>query len=157
MLLTILLGVYTVAVIALLTWALTPGMADSAHANTVFRLLEGVIPGGIVVLSLVWLLLFGAVAATAVRDAGRPVLIPATALAILIATYVYVDWWTRAVALPTRGGISPGEAALYFAGGLGAFVVAGFVLLLAVLVNLVRGLPSRNRSHMGTSSSQRRG
>lgn len=142
--LVVLLGFFTAAAIALLTWALTQEASKALQPVTVFRLIESLIPGGVILLAVVWLVLFGAVAVTAVLDSEQSVLVPATGLAIAIATYIYIDWWTRAVALPTRGGISPNEAALWFAGGLGIFGIAGGLLLIAVLINLARRLASRN-------------
>lgn len=125
---------YTAALVGILEWAVT-----GFSGNEALQRIEAVVPGGVTALNLTW----AAASVGIVLSWFRSRAAPTAGLSVLLLFFVltlYLLEWSRRVALPTRGGISPGEVWLVLAGGMRVALAFGAALSIVVLVGVIRGL-----------------
>jgi len=127
-----LLAVYTAAVIGVLEWAVT-----GTNGNETRHRVEAVVPGGVTTLTAIWALAAVWIVVTWLRTRAAPA-VGLSVLGLFLVLVGYLLEWSRRVALPTRGGISPSEVWLYLSGGLSVAFALGAVLAAVVLVGVIR-------------------
>ena len=127
-----LLAIYTIVVIGILEWAIT-----GTSGNETRHRIEAIVPGGVTTLTAGWALGALWVIVTWLRARAAPAA-GLWVLGIFLVLAGYLVQWSRRVAVPTGGGISPSEIWLYLAGGLGVAIAFGAVLTIVVLVGVIR-------------------
>jgi hypothetical protein len=125
------LAIYTVVVIGILEWAIT-----GSSGNEPRHRIEAVVPGGVTTLTAAWALGSLWIIITWLRARAAPAGL--SVLGLFFVLVGYLVQWSRRLALPTGGGISPSEVWLYLAGGLGVAFAFGAVLTIVVLVGVIR-------------------
>jgi hypothetical protein len=131
---SVLLTIYTAAVVGILEWAVTGYSGNDARHRV-----EAVVPGGVTALTATWALASVWIVVSWFRARGTPVA-GLSVVGLLFALGSYLLEWARRVALPTNGGISPSEVWLYLAGGLPVAFAFSAVLAAVVVVGVIRGL-----------------
>jgi hypothetical protein len=122
---------YSILAVALLAWALATA-PSSPQAIGPTRTVERLVPGGVTTIGLAWGTAFAVTSLVAlVRGAAKATLL--VTLVAFLFTWAFLEAWAWAVALPTQGGISPGEVWLYF-GSRWFFLGAGLLVAAAAAI-----------------------
>jgi hypothetical protein len=128
------LAIYTAALVGILEWAVA-----GYSGNEAVHRVEAVIPGGVTTLTVAWAVASVWIVVSWFR-ARTASAVGLSVLGLFFVLVLYLLEWSRRVALPTRGGISPSEVWLLLAGGLRVAFAFGTALTVVVLVGLIRGL-----------------
>ena len=126
---------YTIVAVSVLTFALL--MAPSTiQAMGPTRILEGMVPGGLTAIGLVWGGAF-ALASLIALMRGAPRITLVVTLAAFSFTAIFLEVWIRAAALQTQGSVSAGDLWLYFGSRL-FFLGAGVLVVAAAAIRWPR-------------------
>ncbi len=126
---------YTIAAISVLTFALFKA-PSTVQAMGPTRIVEAMVPGGLLAIGLVWAGAFALTALVALMR-GAPRLTLVATLAAYVVTCVFLELWIRAAVSQTQGSVSPGELWLH-AGGPLVFAGAGVLVVAAAALRWPR-------------------